>query len=180
MYDVRVGLWGKLSTKELLLLNCGVGEDSWVLWTARRSNQLILKEINTEYSLEGLVLKLKLQYFGHLMRRADYWKRPWCWERLRARGEGSDRGWDGWMASLSQWTWVWASSGRWWRAGKPGVLQFMGSQGVEQDLGTERHDNILCPLWARHCLKRFKYSKEFYSHTKFFPKFCGRMLLLSI
>ena len=61
-------------------------------------------EINPEYSLEGLMLKLKLQYFGHLMRR-PHWKRPWCWERLGA-GEGDDRGWDGWMASPTQWTWV--------------------------------------------------------------------------
>ena len=60
-----------MSTEELMLLNCGVGEDSRVPWTARRSDQSILKEINPEYSLEGLMLKLKLQYFGHLMRRAD-------------------------------------------------------------------------------------------------------------
>ena len=106
-------------------------------WT-RRSNQSILRKINLEYSLERLMLKLKLQYFGHLMRRADYWKRPWCWERLRARGEGSDRGWDGWMASLSQWTWVWASSGRYWRTEKPGVLQFMELQRVRHDWGTEQ------------------------------------------
>ena len=72
-----------------------------VLWTARRSNQSIIKEISPEYSLEGLMLKLKHQYFGHLMGRLTHWKRPWCWERLRA-GEGDDRGWDGWMASLTQ------------------------------------------------------------------------------
>ena len=73
-------------------------------WTARSSNQSILKEINPEYySLEGLMLKLKLQYFGHLMQRADSLKRPWCWERLKAE-EGDDRRWDGWMASLTWWT----------------------------------------------------------------------------
>ena len=70
-----------------------------VPWTARRSNQSILKEISPEYSLEGMMLKLKLQYFGHLMQRLTPWKRSWCWERLRAGGEGDDRGWDGWMAS---------------------------------------------------------------------------------
>ena len=69
--DVRVGLWRRLSTKELMLLNCGVGEDSRVPWTARRPNQSILKEISTEYSLEGLMLKLKLQYFGHLIWRTN-------------------------------------------------------------------------------------------------------------
>ena len=73
-------------------------------WTARRSNQSILKEISPEYSLEGLMLKLKLQYFGYLMRRTR--QRPWCWERLKVGGEGDDRKWDGWMASLTQWTWV--------------------------------------------------------------------------
>ena len=78
-----------------------------VPWTARRSNQSILKEINPEHSLEGLMLNLKFQYFGYLMRL----KRPWCWGRLKAGGEGDNRGWDGWMASLTQWTWVWASSG---------------------------------------------------------------------
>ena len=82
-----------------------------VPWTTRRSNQSILKEISPKYSLEGLILKLKLQYFGHLMQRADSLETPWCWERLRAGGEGDDRGWDGWMASLTQWTWVWANSG---------------------------------------------------------------------
>ena len=69
--DVRVGLWRKLSAKELMLLNCGVREDSRVPWTAKRSNQSILKEISSEYLLEGLMLKLKLQYFSHLMWRTD-------------------------------------------------------------------------------------------------------------
>ena len=72
-----------------------------VPWTARRSNQSILKEISPKYSLVRLVLKLRLQYFGHLIWRIDWLERPWCWERLRAGGEGDDRGWDGWMASLT-------------------------------------------------------------------------------
>ena len=80
-------------------------------WIARRSNQSILKEISPEYSLEGLMLKLKLHYFGHLMRRTGYWKRPWCWEKLKAGGEGNDRRWDGWISSLTWWTWIWASLG---------------------------------------------------------------------
>ena len=89
-----------------------------VPWTARRSNQSILKEISPGSSLEGLMMKLKLQYFGHLMLRTDSLKRPWCWERLKA-GEGDNRGWGGWMASLTQWTRVWGSSGSWWWTGKP-------------------------------------------------------------
>ena len=71
-------------------------------WTARSSNQSVLKEVNPESSLEGLMLQLKLQYFGHLMRRADSLERSWCWERLKAKGEGN-RGWHGWMASLTRW-----------------------------------------------------------------------------
>ena len=92
-----------------------------VPWTARRSNLSILKEINLEYSLEGLMLKLRLQNFGHLMCKAN------SLERLKEWGEGGDRGWDGWMASSTQWTWVWASSRKWWRTGGPDVLQSMGS-----------------------------------------------------
>ena len=64
------------------------------------------------------------------------WK-PWCWEGLRAGGEGDDRGWNGWMASLTQWTWVWVNSGSWWWTGRPGVLWFMGSQRVGHDWATE-------------------------------------------
>ena len=65
------------------------------------------------------------------------WKRPWCWERLKAGGEGDERRWDGWMASLTQWTWVWISSRSWWRAGRSGVLQSVGSQRVGRDRATE-------------------------------------------
>ena len=109
------------------------------LWTARRSNQTILKEISPGCSLEGLMLKLKHQYFGHLMRRAEtHWKRPWCWEGLGAGGEGDNKGWDGWMTSLTQWTWVWVDSGSWWWTGRPGLLlQFMGLQRVGHDWATE-------------------------------------------
>ena len=95
-----------------------------VPWTARRSNLSILKVISPGCSLEGLMLKLKLQYFGHLM---PHWERLWCWEGLGAGGEGDDRGWDGWRASLTRWTWVWLNSGNWvmdretWRAAIHGV-----------------------------------------------------------
>ena len=85
-----------------------------VPWTARRSNQSILKETSPGYSLEGRILRPKLQYFGVSCEELTHWKRPWCWERLGAGGEGDDRGWDGWMASLTRWTWVWVNSGSWW------------------------------------------------------------------
>ena len=97
----------------------------------------ILKEISPEYSLEGLMLKLKLQYFGHLIWRTDSLERPWCWEGLGTGGEGDDRGWDGWMASATRWTWVWLNSGSWWCTGRPGVLQFKASQRVGHDWVTE-------------------------------------------
>ena len=71
------------------------------------------------------------------------WKRPWCWERLKARGEGDDRGWDGWMVSPTQWTRVWVSSGNWWWTGKPGVIQSMGSQRVGHDWVTELEVSFL-------------------------------------
>ena len=163
-----------------------------VPWTARRWSQSILKEINPEYSLEGLMVKLNI--LATWYEELTDLKRPWCWKRLKAGGKGDDRGWDGWMASPTQWTlvwvnsgigdgqgglaccgwwgckesdmvkwlnwlnwreegdekgwngwmtspiqwrWVWASSVRWWRRGKPGVLQSMGSQIVGHDWVTE-------------------------------------------
>ena len=107
-----------------------------VPWTARISNQSILKEISPGCSLEGMMLKLKLQYFGYLMRRVD-WKRLWCWKGLGAGGEGDNQGWDGWMASLTWWMWVWVNSGSWWWTARPGVLLFMGLQTVGHDWATE-------------------------------------------
>ena len=97
----------------------------WVQWTARRSNQSILKEINPEYSSEGLMLKL--QYFGHLIQRTDSLEKTLMLGKIEGSRRGDDRGWDGWVASSTQCTWVWGSSGRWWRTGKPGMLQSMGS-----------------------------------------------------
>ena len=108
-----------------------------VLWTLRRSNQSILKEISPGCSLEGLMLKLKLQYFITWCEELTHWKRPWCWERLRAGGEGNGRGWGGWMASPTRLTWVSVNSGSWWWSGRSGVLRFMGSQRVEHNWVTE-------------------------------------------
>ena len=108
-----------------------------VPWTARRSNQSILKEISPECSLEGLMLKLKLQYFGRLMWRGDSFEKTLMLGKIEGGGEGDDRGWDGWMASPTQWMRVWVNSESWWRTGRPGVLWFMGSQRVGQDWATE-------------------------------------------
>ena len=147
--DVRVGLKAEHRRIDAFELWC------WrrllrVLWTARRSNQSILKEISPGCSLEGLVLKLKLQYFGHLMRRADSLEKTLMLGKLMAGGEGDDRKCDGWMASLTQWTWVWVNSGSWWWTGRPGVLQFMGSKWVRHDWATELswtwHLDYICML----------------------------------
>ena len=108
-----------------------------VSWTARRFNQSILKEISSEYSLEGLLLKLKLQYFGHLMGRTDSLEKTLMLGKIEGRRRRVGRGWDGWMASLTQWTWVCVSSEGWWWTGKPGVLQSMASQRVQCDWMTE-------------------------------------------
>ena len=95
--------------------------DFRVPWTARRSNQSILKESSTGCSLEGLRLKLKLQYFGHLMWRVDSLEKTLILGGIGVGGEGDDRGWDGWMASPTGWTWVWINSRNWWWTGRPGV-----------------------------------------------------------
>ena len=108
-----------------------------VPWTARRSNQSILKEMSPGCSLEGLMLKLKLQYFGHLMRRVDSLEKTLMLGEIGGGGEGDDRGWDGWMASLTRWTWVWVNSGSWWWTGRLGMLWFLGSQIVRHDWATE-------------------------------------------
>ena len=110
-----------------------------VSWTARRSDQSILKEINPEYSLEGLMLMLKLQYFGHPMWRADSLEKPSCWKILKAKGERGGRGWDSCIALLTQWTWIWANSGRWWRTEEAGMCNPLGSQRVRHNLVTEHH-----------------------------------------
>ena len=121
-----------------MLLNYGVSEGSpRVPWTARRSNQSVLKEISPEYSLEGLMLKLKLQYLSHLMWRTNSFEKTLMLERLKEGGEGDDRGQDGWMASLTQWTWVRVNFVSWWWTGSPGVLQSMGSQWIRHDWPTE-------------------------------------------
>ena len=136
--DVKVGLWRKLSAEELMLLNCGVGEDSWEslglqgdptspFW--RRSTLGVLWKESC-LSWDSSTLATSCEELTH-------WKRPWCWERSKAGGEGDNRGWDSWMASLTWWTWVWVSSGSWWQTGKPGVLQSMRSQRVRHDWANE-------------------------------------------
>ena len=107
-----------------------------VPWSASRSNQSILTIISAEYSLEGLMLKLKLQYFATWCEELTHLKRLWCWERLRA-GEGADRGLIGWMTSPTRWTSVWVNSRRWWWTERPDVLLSTGLQRVKHNWATE-------------------------------------------
>ena len=124
--DVRIGLWRKLSAEELMLLNCGVGEDSWESLGMQgdptgpswRKPVLGVHWKDWSWSWNSNTLVTSYEELTHC-------KRPWCWEELGAGDEGDDRGWDGWMALPTQWTWVWVNSGSWWWTGRPGVLRFM-------------------------------------------------------
>ena len=118
---------------------------NWCFWTVvlekalespldcKEFQQSILKEISPGISLEGMMLQLKLPYFGHLTWGVDSLEKTWCWEGLGARGKGDDKGWDGWMTSPTRCTWVWVNSGSWWWTGRPSVLWSMGSQRVRHD-----------------------------------------------
>ena len=128
-------------------------------WTAMRSNQLILKD----YSLEGLNIHWKdwcwswsSNTWATWCEELIHWKRPWWihWERLKAGGKGYNRGWDGWMVSLTWWTWVWATSRSWWWTGRPGMLQSVGLQRVRRDWVTE-----LNRQWIRRWNKRKSQTK---------------------
>ena len=121
-----------------MLLNHGVGEDSW--------ESLGLQGDPTSPSSRKSVLSVHWQDWcwswnsstsATWCKELTRWKRPWCWERWKTGGEGDDRGWDGWMASPTQWTWVWVDSGNWWWTRRPGMLQSMGSQRVGQDWETD-------------------------------------------
>ena len=145
---VWVELWRKLSAEELMLLNSGVGEDSWVPWTARRFNQSILKEFSSGCSLEGLMLKLKLQYFGHLMRGVDSW--------LLILGGIGGRGRRGWQrmrwldGTIALMEWVWVDSRSWWWTGRPRMLRFMGLQRVKHKWETELNCRTVKVIFSNH------------------------------
>ena len=108
-----------------------------VPWTARRSNQFILKEINLNIHWKDWCWSSSFNILAPWCEELTPWKRPGCWEKWKAGGEEDDRGWDGWMASPTQWTWVWVNSGSWWWTGRPGVLRFMASRTVGHDWATE-------------------------------------------
>ena len=109
-----------------------------VSWTAGRPSQSVLKKTNPEYLWKDWYWSWSSNTLAIFWEEPTHWKRPWCWERLKAGGERDDRGWDGWVASLTQWIWVWAGSRRLWRTGKPGMLQSIGSQRVGHNWATEQ------------------------------------------
>ena len=130
-----------------MLLNCGVGEDSWESLglqgdqTSKSKRKSVLNILWKDWCWSSNTLATRCEELTHL-------KRPWCWARWKAGGEGDDRDWDGWMASLTLWTWVWASSRSWW-TWKPGVLQSMGSQRVGHNWVTELNWGHLLQLHSR-------------------------------
>ena len=130
-----------------MLLHCGVGKDSRVPWTARGSNQSIINETSLNILWRDWCWCWSFNILVTWCKKPTHWKIPWCRERLKAGKEGDNRGREGWLASPTQWTWVWTSSRRWWRAGKPGMLQSIGSQWVEHDWATEQQPVKNC-LWS--------------------------------
>ena len=112
-----------------------------VPWTARRSNQSILRKPFLTIHWKDWCWGWNSNTLATWCEELTHWKRPWCWEWSKAGGEGDNRGWDGWMASLTQWTWVWVNSGSWCWTGRPGVLQSMGLQRVRYDWLTELNWN---------------------------------------
>ena len=147
----HVRLW-ELDHKE------GRAPKNWCIWTmvlektlespldSKEIKPVNLKEINPEYSLAGMLKQARCwswscNTLATWCEKPSHWKRPWCWERLRAGGERGEREGDGWMVSLNQWTWVWTSSRKWWRTRKLGVLQSTGSQRVRHNWVTEQQQN---------------------------------------
>ena len=171
--DVRVGLSQKLSADELMLLSCGVGEDSQeslgqqgdTTSPSWRKSVLNIYWKDWCWSWNSNTLATWCEELSHL-------KRPWCRERLKAGGEGDDRGWDGWMASPTRWTWVWVSSRSWWWTGRPGVLQSMGSKRIRRHLVTELN-------WTEKHYKQYTFYKchELFAILKISISFGGEFLM---
>ena len=136
-----------------MLLNCGAGEDSWKslglqgdpTTPSYRRSVLGVRWKDWRWSWNSNTLATWCEELTH-------WIRLWCWERLRAGGEGDDRGWDGWMASLTQWTRVWVNSGSWWWTGRTSVLRFMGLHRVRHDWATELNSFLQPRCETRHCI----------------------------
>ena len=121
-----------------------------VPWIARRSNQSTLKKSVLNIHWKDWYWSWKSNTLATWCKELIHLKRPWCWERLKVRGEGDDRGWDGWMASLTQWTWVCINTESWWWTGRTGMLQSMGLQRIRHSWATKLTDAFLSlPSWLR-------------------------------
>ena len=142
-----------------------------VPWTARRSNQSILKEIILNIHWKDWCWSWSSNTLATWCKELTHWKRLWYWERLRAGGEGGDRGWDGWMASPTQWTWVWVNSGRQWRTGRPDMLQSMGLQRVRHE---SRHEWV-AEKQQKLVPKLFGIRDQFHGR-QFFDRWGGEMV----
>ena len=119
-----------------MLLNCGVGEDFESPLDCEEIQPVHPKGDQSWVFIGGTGAEAETPILWPPHAELTHWKWPWCWERLKGGGEGDNRGWDGWMVSLTQWIWVWTSSGSWWWTGKPGVLQSMGMQSARHDWAT--------------------------------------------
>ena len=146
-----------------------------VPWTARRSNHSILKEINPDIHWKDWCWRWNSSTLATRCEELTHWKRPWCWEQLKAGGEGDDKGWDGWMASPTWWMWDWANSGSYWWTAKARVLRSMGSQRVGHDWATELNTNVkytcvcVCTYVCAHtymCVYLCAHTMEYYSAMK--------------
>ena len=120
-----------------MLLNCGVGEDSWESLGLQDQTSKSWKKSTLAIHWNDWCWSWSSNTLAPWFEEVTHWKRPWYWGSLKAGGEGDDKGWDGWMTSLTQWTWVWGNSGRWRRTGRPGMLQSTGLQRVGRDWVTE-------------------------------------------
>ena len=163
----RCGVMWELDYKENWVLK------NWCFWTmvlektlespltSRRSNQTILKESVPNIHWKDWCWSWNPKTLATWCEELTHLKRPWCWERLKAGGKGDDRGWAVWMASLTQWTWIWVNSRSWWWTGKPGMLQSMGLQRVGHDWVTELN-------WTDYNLKyllKIMFTKKILSWT---------------
>ena len=157
-----------------MLLNCGVGKDPWESLGLQgdptspfyRKSVLNMHWKDWCWSWSSNTLAIWCKELTH-------WERPWCWERLKAGGEGDEKGWDDWTASLTQWTWFWASSGSWWRTGKPGMLQSMGSLDM-----TERLNNTTRTIWIWPQTTATKWPAQSSEPHKFLVSKCIQKLRL--
>ena len=132
----------------LLFLQCSVICMSEVIdiSPSNLDYSLCFIQSSISHSLGWLMLKLKLQYFGYLMRRTELFEKTLMLGNMKAGAEGDDSGWDGWIASPTQWTWIWVNSGSWWQTGSPGVLLSIGSQRVRHDWLTKLNSTLFFTL----------------------------------